>query len=174
MDKVYSDATLVISASRAMPDSSGFLNPRRNDEIIFISYGEGGEMSAFYLQQALQPLTPFADLLNSEPLHQRGWVLQERCLARRTLNFGSHRVILELPNPFKSEDGRLLLRPWFDPQEVISETKETPSTTWASSEQLMLYRPRYKVIKIYMSCGLTYKSDRLPTIAGLSRIICML
>ena len=169
MEQVYSNAKLVISASRAISDSSGFLNPRRNDEIISISYGEGGKMSTFYLQQALQPLTPFADPLKSEPLHQRGWALQERYLATRTLHFGSHQIFWNCQTLSQSEEGRILQRPWFDLQELIPETNETPGATWASSEQLMLYRPLYKMIEIYMSCGLTYESDRLPAIAGLAK-----
>jgi hypothetical protein len=110
MEQVYCDATLVISASKAMSDSSGFLNRRRNDEIISISSGEGGKMSTFYLQQALQPFTPFSDPLKSEPLHQRGWALQERYLARRTLHFGSHQLFWNCQTLSQSEDGRMLQR----------------------------------------------------------------
>lgn len=169
MEQVYTNATLVISASRAISDSSGFLNPRKNDGIISISYGEGRKMSTFYLQQPLQPLTPFAGPLKSDPLHRRGWALQEWYLARRTLHFGTHQIFWNCQTLSQSEDGRILHRPWFDLQELIPETNETPGTTWASSEQLMLYRPWYKMIEIYTSCGLTYESDRLPAIAGLAK-----
>ncbi|TVY15184.1 hypothetical protein LARI1_G008054 [Lachnellula arida] len=168
MEQVYSDATLVISASRATSDSTGFLNPRRTDEIISISYSKGEKMSTLYLQQALQPFDS-TDPLKSEPLNQRGWALQERYLPRRTLYFGSHQTFWNCQTLSRSEDGRILQRPWFDFQELILPANENPGTTWASSEQLMLYQPWYNMIDIYMGCGLTYESDRLPAIAGLAK-----
>lgn len=168
MEQVYSDATLVISASRATSDSTGFLNPCRTDEIISISYGEGEKTSNLYVQQALQPFSSL-DPLKSEPLHQRGWALQERYLPRRTLYFGSHQIFWNCQTLSRSEDGRILQRPWFDLQELLLPAKKTPGKDWASSEQLMLYQPWYDMIDTYMSCGLTYESDRLPAIAGLAK-----
>ncbi|TVY89211.1 hypothetical protein LAWI1_G006807, partial [Lachnellula willkommii] len=125
MEQVYSDATLVISASRATSDSTGFLNPRRTDEIISISSGKGEKMSTLYLPQALQPFDS-TDPLKSEPLHQRGWALQERYLPRRTLYFGSHQTFWNCQTLSRSEDGRILQRPWFDFQELILPANENP------------------------------------------------
>jgi hypothetical protein len=79
METVFSDAYCVIAASRATSFSDGFLKSRR-DRVCVMLPGP----TPYYICEAIDDFQ--TDVLDGH-LNQRGWVLQERALARRSIYF---------------------------------------------------------------------------------------
>jgi hypothetical protein len=81
MEDVFSGAYCVLAASRATGQHDGFLAPRpARDFVTFQSLGG----RPFYV---CQPIDDFEQDVLQSPMNSRGWVLQERALARRTIYF---------------------------------------------------------------------------------------
>jgi hypothetical protein len=87
MEDVYSGAYCVVAASRASDQRDGFLGarPRRN----FVTFQPE---NPFYVCQVIDR---FNEDVIEGPLNQRGWVLQERALARRTIYFTKNQTYFE-------------------------------------------------------------------------------
>jgi hypothetical protein len=81
MEDVFSSAYCVIAASRATGQSDGFLKSRPERE--YVTFQKGNE-APFYICQVIDD---FAKDVLDGPLNKRGWVLQERALAKRTVFF---------------------------------------------------------------------------------------
>lgn len=81
METVFSSAYCVIAASRATGTSDGFLKDRPDRK--FVKF-EGSSENPFYICEAIDH---FQHDVIEGALNKRGWVLQERALARRTIYF---------------------------------------------------------------------------------------
>ncbi|KAK4216499.1 hypothetical protein QBC37DRAFT_397678 [Rhypophila decipiens] len=104
MEMVYSMAYLVIAASRATGTSDGFLSPRPRRQYTALpprsqrgtDTSVGGapreEDGTIYLCEAIDDFQK--DVINGA-LNKRGWVLQERVLARRTIYFTQNQTYFE-------------------------------------------------------------------------------
>ncbi|RYP66271.1 hypothetical protein DL770_008830 [Monosporascus sp. CRB-9-2] len=115
MANVYSDARVVIAANRARDNQTGIFHVREGElerpggEIVipnFVTEGEEGEERV--VAQLLYPgdERPWLDgFVESEPLAERGWALQERVLARRVLHFNSRQMYFECDDGCVGEDG---------------------------------------------------------------------
>jgi hypothetical protein len=82
MEQVFSSAYCTIAASCAAGSSDGFLKSRPERRCVAMQAPEGG--GAYYVCEAIDNF--YSDVDQSE-LNQRGWVLQERALSRRTIYF---------------------------------------------------------------------------------------
>jgi hypothetical protein len=86
MPRIYQNSTLTVAVARAASVNEGFLHPRTRTDT---------PNSAFELPFqchrpiALGSVTLLKVTTSPEPLDTRGWTLQERLLAPRTLEFGS-------------------------------------------------------------------------------------
>ncbi len=167
MKDVYSNATLVISASRSTSDSTGFLLPRIAGKIMTAANDKMGKKSAIHLQQVINSLTPYADALVSEPLHKRAWALQERYLSTRTLFFASHQMFWECKTLSLAEDGRRQEIPKYRVHQLVP-VKMDAATSWMSNEEFTSHKPWYSMVATFMSCDITFYSDRLPAVSGLA------
>jgi Heterokaryon incompatibility protein (HET) len=81
MEDVFSSAYCVIAASRAKGQCDGFLKKRPQRQ--FLTFQRGKE-EPFYVCEAIDDFN--RDVLDGS-LNKRGWVLQERALAHRTVFF---------------------------------------------------------------------------------------
>ncbi|OTB15246.1 hypothetical protein K445DRAFT_12016 [Daldinia sp. EC12] len=168
MKDVYSNATLVISASRSTSDLTGFLSPRKTGEIITIANHETGKSSTVHIQQVINSLTPYDDSLRTEPLHKRSWALQERYLATRILFFASSQMFWECKTLSLAEDGRRLETPRHRVDQLIPVKTDT-TKNWMSKEEFESHKSWYSMVERFMFCGITYHSDRLPALSGLAQ-----
>lgn len=82
MEAVFSSAYCVLAASSAQGQHDGFLNPRKQNRVVRIPKRWGG-----YDVFVSPILDDFKQHVLNSPLSRRGWVLQERALARRTIYF---------------------------------------------------------------------------------------
>ena len=82
MEQVFSSAFCTIAASCARGTSDGFLKPRPERQCV-IMQGSSGE-GTYCVCEAIDD---FHRDVDQGELNQRGWVLQERALSRRTIYF---------------------------------------------------------------------------------------
>lgn len=84
METVFSTAYCVIAATRASGSSSGFLGARPERKAVKL---ERPGKSPIYICESIDNFQ--RDVIDG-PLNKRGWVLQERALARRTIYFAEN------------------------------------------------------------------------------------
>lgn len=97
MEEVFSGAYCVLAASRATNQHDGFLRPREQRNYITL---ERTKHKPFYICDAIDDFS--RDVIEGS-LNQRGWVLQERALARRTIYFTEHQTYFECGNGIRCE-----------------------------------------------------------------------
>lgn len=97
MEDVFSGAYCVLAASRATNQHDGFLKsrPQRN----YLTFQRGNERP-FYVCTPIDDVS--RDVLEGS-LNRRGWVLQERALARRTVYFADTQTYFECGNGVRCE-----------------------------------------------------------------------
>lgn len=91
MEEVFSSASCVIAASSAEGQSDGFLNEREGASREFVTFERQGH-APFYICRCVDD---FKQHVLESPLSKRGWVMQERVLARRTIYFTGHQTYWE-------------------------------------------------------------------------------
>jgi len=89
MEDVYSGAYCVLAASRATGQYDGFLGDRPQAQYITI---QRKSEKPFYICEPIDNVS--RDVLEG-PLNRRGWILQERALARRTIYFAETQTYFE-------------------------------------------------------------------------------
>jgi hypothetical protein len=97
MESVFASAYCIIAASRATGQWDGFLDsPKRRRDFVAIDSRAAGDRQAspkmFYVCEAVDVFNE--DVILSK-LNKRGWVLQERALAKRTVFFTENQVYWE-------------------------------------------------------------------------------
>lgn len=97
MEDVFSSAYCVLAASRATGQHDGFLKPRIPRS--FVTFKRGSEMP-FYVCDAIDDFDQ--DVLQGS-LNRRGWVLQERALATRTVFFTETQTYFECGEGIRCE-----------------------------------------------------------------------
>ncbi|KAI0016100.1 HET-domain-containing protein [Xylariomycetidae sp. FL0641] len=97
MEDVFSCAYCVLAASRASNQHDGFLQERRSREYLTL---KGANGRPFYLCESIDDFS--RDVLQGD-LSRRGWVLQERALARRTIFFTKTQTYFECGNGVRCE-----------------------------------------------------------------------
>lgn len=83
MERVFSSAYCTIAASCSFGSGDGFLKPRPPRRSVMMKGAQGSD-AAYFVCETIDDF--FQDVEQSE-LNQRGWVLQERALSRRTIYF---------------------------------------------------------------------------------------
>ena len=99
MESVFSSAYCVLAASSARSQQDGFLNPRKSRKIINI-VKEGDTRGGVYVSLFSDD---FKEHVVNSPLSERGWVLQERALARRTIYFTERQTYWECGDGIRCE-----------------------------------------------------------------------
>ncbi|KAH6981725.1 hypothetical protein BKA56DRAFT_632063 [Ilyonectria sp. MPI-CAGE-AT-0026] len=158
MEEVFSFAYCVIAASRAEGTSSGFLGKRRSRKFVEFETFSGTNL---YVCEAIEDFQ--RDVIDGA-LNKRGWVLQERALARRTIYFTETQVYWECGEGIRCETltkmrnnkAAFLGDPAF-PKIATNSTK---------GGQIRLYESLYRQ---YSTLQFTNAYDRPIAIAGLEQ-----
>lgn len=98
MEDVFSSAFCVIAASSAHGQEDGFLN-REDQHHECLTFEHAG-LPPIYVSHFMDDFNK--DVLEA-PLSKRGWVLQERALARRTIYFTNRQTYWECGKGVRSE-----------------------------------------------------------------------
>ncbi|KAI0440127.1 heterokaryon incompatibility protein-domain-containing protein [Xylaria telfairii] len=147
METVFSFAYCVISASSAKGMSSGFLKSRRDRRVV--KFDRPGE-PPFYICESIDNFQ--RDVIEG-PLNKRGWVLQERALARRTIYFTENQTYWECGEGVRSA--------------LLGDPKFPKVATFSSKGgRIRLYELLYKQ---YSRLQFTRACDRPLAIAGIEQ-----
>ncbi|KAI0906731.1 heterokaryon incompatibility protein-domain-containing protein [Ustulina deusta] len=158
MDTVFSTAYCVIAATRARGSSSGFLNARPDRIVVRLERpGEG----PFYICESIDDFQ--RDVIEG-PLNKRGWVFQERALARRTIYFAENQNYWECGEGVRCET----LTRMRNNQAAFLGDPRFPKVAADSSKgaRIRLYEHFYKQ---YSRLEFTKIYDRPLAIAGLEQ-----
>jgi hypothetical protein len=99
MEDVYSGAYCVLAASCATGQTSGFLFPRQARKYVTLKAGNDADGSYYVCER----IENFKEHVVDGELCQRGWVLQEHALARRTIFFTEHQTYWECGEGIRCE-----------------------------------------------------------------------
>ena len=173
MSSVYSNAHLTIAATTASDSSEGLFRKRSLPRYTKIKYTSAErtdhEVLAFQLPLRKEALPHEYIDMEDEPLSQRGWCLQERVLARRTVHFGKHQMYFECNTGFKGENCL-----WLDHRYNAHKERanDLASVDYISDEDYksILVREWESLLLCYTSRNLTRSSDKLPAISGLAKM----
>lgn len=97
MEDVFSGAFCVLAASRASNQHDGFLGPRAKQQFITM---KRTDQKPFYVCKTINNFSK--DVIDGS-LNKRGWVLQERALARRTIYFTASQTYFECGEGIRCE-----------------------------------------------------------------------
>ncbi|ETS74032.1 hypothetical protein PFICI_13898 [Pestalotiopsis fici W106-1] len=160
MHDVYGGAWLtIVAAAGASSDAGLFVNRPAQDDLF--SKGiripvESGKLECAVLGPALK-ISPFI----TEPLEKRGWAFQESIMSRRLLRYGTSGMSWKCHSCEYHEN-------------VTQPLQPSNIAYFAAGRKEMarqLHERWTRVVESYSATHVTYKSDRLPAIAGLAGII---
>ncbi|KAI3324604.1 HET-domain-containing protein [Xylariaceae sp. AK1471] len=158
METVFSSAYCVIAATRAKGMSSGFIKSRPERKVV--KFERPGKTS-FYVCETIDNFQ--RDVIEGS-LNKRGWVLQERALARRTIYFAENQTYWECGFGVRCET---LTRMKNNQAALLGDPKfPKVATDSPKGGQIRLYELLYKQ---YSRLQFTKAYDRPLAIAGLEQ-----
>ncbi|KAK1621820.1 hypothetical protein BDP81DRAFT_511094 [Colletotrichum phormii] len=143
MEEIFGSAYLTIAASCANHRFEGFLNPRTPRQFIIDNFE--------------------ADVEHGE-LNQRGWVLQERALSRRTLHFTSTQTYWECGEGIRCET----FTKTANRKAAFLGDSNFPHSV-ESFKQGRQLQHCHDLYERYSSLGLSYATDKPRAISGLEK-----
>ena len=186
MADIYGNSFLTIAASRSSNSHAGIFSSR---ETFHTGYGLPyksrfmKEEGTIYFRQQLKAYIPGEESDQAyiselepfvEPLLTRAWVLQERVLSPRTLNYGTtelfwecntltaHESMSSIPERFQSADMKRSFVPRYTADDLSPEVPEPAKFP-------SIYTRWYTVLQAYTRLHLTYESDKFSAISGLAK-----
>lgn len=192
MGSIYEYSYVTLAATTAVNGNEGLFAPLRHGSIVKLpcepAKPEMGDM--YFVPEGIA----FHEIVFGA-LNQRGWVLQEGLLSRRTIHFAATRVYWECQQTYRSEQNevadsvsdssnrghrlRLALRQFklargedegSIEEEVLTDSKQElvdPSPDRAFGNDLKMQMAWRDIVTFYSSLGLTFTSDKLPALAGI-------
>jgi hypothetical protein len=162
----YSNSILTIAATGATSCDEGLFCVR--DPLLYLPC-EVAKLPDGTSLAASVSFSPLLSWFNYAALHGRGWVVQERLLAPRTINFGIT-LVWECRETLRSDctirdadfgqqDQRRRLA-------TLTTSRLSPSETPEQRRQRLL-RLWYIILGQYTSSALSYRSDRLAAVLGI-------
>ena len=187
MARIYSDAYFTIIAASSRKVSDGFLQPRepmaRQDPSFPLYCPMTKRLGTFYLGSDIQPDEDWDGLsVDTDPVHSRGWCLQERLLSPRALVFTSRTLQFHCQTELTNIGGadfqsvRLFKFPMYFSLSYLAEFewKITPApgpfiggTPWGRYASGVL-RGWRTVLKEYSRRSVTDPGDKLVAFAAIA------
>ncbi|KAI3548159.1 hypothetical protein CSPX01_03326 [Colletotrichum filicis] len=158
MEEIFGSAYVTIAASSASNRFEGFLHPRNQRQFVTMRAEDGAQFHVCEIVDKFE-----ADVEEGK-LNQRGWVLQERALSRRTLHFTSNQTYWECGEGIRCETFTKTTnrRAAFLGDSNFPHSVES----FKQGKQLQHYHELYER---YSSLALTYATDKPKAIAGLEK-----
>jgi hypothetical protein len=163
MTDTYSGSYCNIAAAQALHSAEGLFDSRKSAVVspVFVR--------PEWTDHENLPILVEEDILGSvddAPLHRRGWVLQERLLARRTIHFSWDRIFWECKTHTSSEalPMKKNIRGSDNEDDWLNgiSTKEREDVEQGTLSWRI-------IIETYTGCQLTKEDDKLVAIAGLAQ-----
>lgn len=178
MASVYSNAYLTIAATGQSSSLGGLFFERPLKTFLRLPFmtpgGKGGHVLLSSLDKAKEVIKSYRTEMRSEPLAERAWAFQERVLARRVIHFASDQVSFECLEGSIYEDGLKLPDRYHsvylkNPAEFITDGDQVSHRSRTGAVQ----KPKdywNALLWIYGSRKLTYPADKLPALAGITKV----
>ncbi|KAF8963111.1 heterokaryon incompatibility protein-domain-containing protein [Flammula alnicola] len=173
MGDIYANSYLTISAAGGRDTSQGCFVPRPSRNYTEFDYttqnGVTGQLSVYPVPvlRALRTLRFDYLKMESEPISERAWTLQERVLTCRTLFYASDQMYFECRKHFLSEDGVLLEGRHFsvdmDTIKLVNARTQTANGKGMDTRELW-----DTVLNAYTPRNLTNPTDKLPAFSGMA------
>jgi hypothetical protein len=152
---IYGNAFLTIAAARATHVHEGIFHERTLPFRAAIFYGPSSTLPELILSSR-SPSNLDRGSIFDEPLYKRAWALQERILSRRVVMYGTDQMTWQCRTCHETESGS-------------SPPETTRSLTAFDPKTLGIIWPR--IITQYSHFAATRKTDKLPALSGLVKII---
>lgn len=169
MVDVYSNAYIVIAASRSDDCDKGCFHVRQDRPTVIIDLPGGvNAIHATILFHTDQDVLYGWNEGNfdGEPLSTRGWALQERVLARRVVHYNSRQLYFECAAGILAEDGSYIqCRP-----SDLSELRRPETDAHDTAKVPEIW---YSLLFSVGGRRLTKPTDKLPAMSGLARLVQM-
>jgi hypothetical protein len=159
MRSIYQNGHLNIAATWATGSNDGLFLDRQTSAAVTTDRHDGEQMDYILRHYEL-----YYNDVDIAPLNRRGWVTQERYLAKRQLSFATGQIYWECHELIASEDF-----PHGIPlklQNPSSHTNRKPTIQVATERQLR--RSWDTLVASYSSCAFSQLSDRVIALAGLA------
>ncbi|KAI3324944.1 HET-domain-containing protein [Xylariaceae sp. AK1471] len=158
MEDVFSSAYCTIAASSARSCLEGFIHDRQPRPCIAVKDQAGGEV--YYCKN----IDDFHGDVETGVLNQRGWVLQERALSRRTIHFTSNQIYWECGEGVHCETLAKLRN---SKAEFLGDSDFPQSALkYFRDGRIVLFQTLYEM---YSRLAFTLTTDRSMGILGLER-----
>ncbi|ENH62796.1 hypothetical protein FOC1_g10006259 [Fusarium oxysporum f. sp. cubense race 1] len=157
MEDVFSCAYCVIAASRASNQLEGFIKERPKRKFVTI---EQGRAPPLYVCEAIDN---FGGHILEGALNRRGWVLQERALARRTVYFADAQTYFECGEGVRCETMTKMQNTMAD---LIGDAR-FPDKAMRTQSRGLKIRYFQALYQQYSQLELSHIQDRPLAIAGL-------
>lgn len=148
MGQIYERALFTSAASSAKSSTEGLFRVRKSLDLVRIPYYDPKSGKADRVLAYIEP--DLEKCISSSPLNQRARVMQEYFLSRRIVHFTTHGLVWSCKNG-KGSETRYMMSEFGSSWEAVFEDD------WRALVQSYTWRQ------------LTYKSDKLVAIEGLSR-----
>ncbi|KAK4097598.1 HET-domain-containing protein [Parathielavia hyrcaniae] len=181
MAEVYSRASLTIATANSASADEGFLKPRDRRRTVTLPFRAAPGVTSGYFtvaEPSPEDAKEFRDHFQVEvdggPLAARGWTLQERLLARRTVFFGRDQMHWECRSARWSESTRTQLIQYLEssaPGLVALRGLPMLDSNPAQQDRARLLNDWYRVLGEFTRRGLTNKQDSLPALSGIAKVV---
>jgi len=183
MGDIYANAFFTISAMTGSNSRAGLFSKSSYGNApvkAFYFPTEGPEKLQFRIQETLPHRGMYFDDSNSYsswsgdydrdlfPLLRRAWVYQERLLSRRIVHFTPHELVWECKSDAHCECGQIKGGDNANSEWLLSASG---SDTQKYSVIKSNMRWWHSKIEVYSKLDLTYASDRLPALSGISALV---
>ncbi|KAK0651145.1 hypothetical protein B0T16DRAFT_386632 [Cercophora newfieldiana] len=148
MEEVFSSAYCTIAATCASGTNDGFLKERSQRQVVAMKDARSGV--PFYVCEAIND---FGGDVDESELNSRGWVLQERALARRTVHFTKNQTYWECGKGVRCETLTKMTNNF--PEYAVLQSK---------GKKIKLLQSLYEK---YSKMNLSFAKDRPIAIKGL-------
>ena len=148
MSRIFGEAAVVIAAATSVSSAIGLFRK----QTVQVTHLNGPVYNGKDVS-----LTRPRSSMESLVLETRGWCLQESLLARATLIFRGPFLKWECPRGAYSDGSDNDVMPWTQldyMRRTMNSTKPSPNVLWTT------------IVAQYTRRKLTFKSDRLPAVAG--------
>lgn len=171
MGDVFHGAHVVLAAHSARDSSQGFLASTLQPPTRVVRLPTKPVIS-------LRLRGNFETDVARSHLSQRGWVMQERLLATRTLHFAEGHIFLESPQDIWAEGDLDAPGVRYKPPSSVDDIKEASRLLYsnalsgmATSSESKQRDPWATLVEWYSACDLTREEDKLVAIHGIATLI---
>lgn len=167
MVDVYSNAYIVIAASRSDDCNKGCFHLRQDRPTVIIDLPGGLDaihVTTLFLTDQDVLFTSSRGKFHGEPLSTRGWALQERVLAKRIVHYNSRQLYFECAAGILAEDGSYIQGRLSDLTELHRPLTDPHGITRVPGIW-------YSLLDSFGGRKLTKPTDKLPAMSGLARLV---